>query len=264
MEENNEKKKHSRKRFYRGKNNDRSKDKDRTREERPEEDVKRDKPEKNEKPEKPARREKAEKNERSEKPERGSNKGGSRGGNVNQEKSEGRKSRDRGERQDKGEKQEKSRRREERRTQRKETPADPAPEEKFERSRREPEETIFDFTWADAWGLYGVGYHIVIKDNQERMYLSWSVDLSYGEMKIGQRLKEFLDDMKRTGLNSWDGRRYTKPGIFDGDTWSLKINSLSLKCEAQGTNEYPEEWKEFLKCLHEKWGIPVSRREQWE
>ena len=245
MEENNEKKKNPRRRHYRGRNNDRQ------REGKPGEEIRKDRPDK---------AEKAEKTEKPEKPERRSGRG--RAGN--QDRSESGSRRDKGERPDKGERQEKGRKREDRRPPKKEITVDAAPEEKIERTKREPEETIFDFTWADAWGLYGVGYHIVIKDNQERMYLSWSVDLIYGEMKIGQRLKEFLEDMKRVGLNSWDGRRYTKSGIFDGDTWSLKINSLSLKCEAQGTNEYPGEWKDFLKCLHEKWGIPVSRREQWE
>ena len=133
-----------------------------------------------------------------------------------------------------------------------------------EKPKREPEEVIFEFTWADAWGLYGTGYHIVIKDNPEKQYLSWSVDLKYGEMRIGQRLQEFLDDIKACGLSAWDGQRYTKPGIIDGDTWYVKVNSLTLKCEAQGTNEYPAEWKKLLACLHEKWTIPVSKREQWE
>ena len=96
------------------------------------------------------------------------------------------------------------------------------------------------------------------------MYLSWAVDLKYDEIKIDRTAQEFLEDMKKCGVASWDGRRYTKQGIFDGDTWSLKVNSLILKCESQGTNEYPAEWKDFLKCLHEKWKIPVSRREQWE
>ena len=135
--------------------------------------------------------------------------------------------------------------------------------EKAGKAKHEAAETIFEFTWADAWGLYGTGYHVVIKDNPDKVYLSWSVDLGYDEMKLGGRLQDFLDDMKSCGLASWDGRRYTKPGIFDGDTWSIKVNSLKLKCEAQGTNEYPAEWKQFLKCLHEKWKIPVSKREQW-
>jgi hypothetical protein len=136
--------------------------------------------------------------------------------------------------------------------------------ENVEKPKREPEEVIFEFTWADAWGLYGTGYHIVIKDNPDRLYLSWSVDLKYGEMRIGQRLQEFLDDIKECGISAWDGQRYTKPGIIDGDTWYVKVNSLTLKCEAQGTNEYPAEWKKLLNCLHEKWTIPVSKREQWE
>ena len=136
-------------------------------------------------------------------------------------------------------------------------------EDKGSKLKHEAAEIIFEFTWADAWGLYGTGYHIVIKDNPEKMYLSWSVDLGYDEIKIGGRLQDFLEDMRKCGLSSWDGRRYTRPGIFDGDTWSVKVNSLRLKCEAQGTNEYPEEWKQFLKCLHENWKIPVSKREQW-
>ncbi len=142
--------------------------------------------------------------------------------------------------------------------------ADEIQEEKASKTRREPEEPVFEFTWADAWGLYGTGYHVVIKNSQDRLYLSWSVDLSYGETKIGDRLQEFLSDMKNCGVASWDGRRYTRQGIFDGDTWSVRANSLSLKVETQGTNEYPPEWKAFLKCLHDKWNIPVSKREQWE
>ena len=141
---------------------------------------------------------------------------------------------------------------------------DDAAEDKNVKPRREPIEPVFEFTWADAWGLYGTGYHVVIKDNQDKLYLSWSVDLSYGELKIGQRLQEFLDDMKTCGIGKWDGHRYTKAGIFDGDTWAVKVNSLTLKSEAQGSNEYPQEWKTFLKCLHDKWHIPVSKREQWE
>ena len=135
------------------------------------------------------------------------------------------------------------------------------------RSKRDPVEPVFEFTWGDAWGLYGTGYHVVIKDNEEnkdKLYLSWSVDLKYGEMRISQKLQEFLDDIKACGVQSWDGQRYTKAGIIDGDTWYFKVNSLSIKAEAQGTNEYPAEWKQLLSCLHEKWGVPVSKREQWE
>lgn len=149
--------------------------------------------------------------------------------------------------------------------------ADTATEEDLEeissRSKREPAEPVFEFTWGDAWGLYGTGYHVVIKDNEEnkdKLYLSWSVDLKYGEMRISQKLQEFLDDIKACGVQSWDGQRYTRPGIIDGDTWYFKVNSLAVKSEAQGTNEYPAEWKQLLCCLHEKWGVPVSKREQWE
>ena len=149
--------------------------------------------------------------------------------------------------------------------------ADTATEEDLEeissRSKRDPVEPVFEFTWGDAWGLYGTGYHVVIKDNEEnkdKLYLSWSVDLKYGEMRISQKLQEFLDDIKACGVQSWDGQRYTKAGIIDGDTWYFKVNSLSIKAEAQGTNEYPAEWKQLLSCLHEKWGVPVSKREQWE
>lgn len=149
--------------------------------------------------------------------------------------------------------------------------ADTATEEDLEeissRSKRDPVEPVFEFTWGDAWGLYGTGYHVVIKDNEDnkdKLYLSWSVDLKYGEMRISQKLQEFLDDIKACGVQSWDGQRYTKAGIIDGDTWYFKVNSLSIKAEAQGTNEYPAEWKQLLSCLHEKWGVPVSKREQWE
>lgn len=264
MEENNEKKKHPRRRYYRGKNGDRPKDREKQKDQ-----------------------EAGAKNEASEKgADKGNTQGRAGGGErqERQERSDQRNRRDKGERQkhdrgekrdraerhdrdekhDKADRQEKGRKRDDRKPQKKEHTAEPVSEEKYDRPKREPEEIIFEFTWADAWGLYGVGYHIVIKDNPDRLYLSWSVDLSYGEMKLGQRLKEFLEDMKRIGLGSWDGRKYSKTGIFDGDTWALKINSLVLKCEAQGTNEYPNEWKELLKCLHEKWSIPVSRREQWE
>ena len=157
----------------------------------------------------------------------------------------------------------KNRQDERKKPERKDLPAETIAEDPTVGLKHEQAEVIFEFTWADAWGLYGTGYHIVIKDNPEKLYLSWSVDLSYDEIKIGDRLQEFLEDIRKCGVASWDGHRYTRQGIFDGDTWSVKINSLKIKCEAQGTNEYPPEWGQFLKCLHEKWKIPVSRREQW-
>ena len=208
MEENNEKKKHGRRRHYRGRNKDKA---------------------------------------------------------EAQVKEAGAESRQRQERPDKTDKPDRQRRKERKPgAARRETADEMQPAQRTERARREPEEMIFDFTWADALGLYGTGYHVTIKDNKEHLYLSWSVDLSYGELKLGQRLQEFLDDMKDCGIAAWDGHKYTKPGIFDGDTWSVKVNSLSLKAETQGTNDYPENWKRFLSCLHDKWGVPVSRREQWE
>lgn len=224
IKETKEKKRHGRRRHYRGKNNDKAKDQE----------IKSapaGSGEKHEKGEKP------EKNEKREKPVK----------------------KDRRDRQGK-----RGRKEEKKLPDTNDAPEDIKPEETAEKPKHEPDEVIFEFVWADAWGLYGTGYHLVIKDNPEKQYLSWSVDLKYDEMKIGQRLQEFLDDLKKCGLSSWDGHRYTKPGIFDGDTWSVKINSLKLKCEAQGTNEYPAEWKQFLQCLHEKWKIPVSKREQWE
>ena len=166
---------------------------------------------------------------------------------------------DRDDKSGKREKKEKNRRQDEKKRPVRRDAKDEIPaEDKAFRVRREPEEPVFEFAWADAWGLYGTGYHVVVKNSQDKLYLT------YGELKMGQRLQDFLDDMKACGIGSWDGRRYTKQGIFDGDTWTIKANSLTLKCEAQGTNEYPDEWKSFLNCLHEKWNIPVSKREQWE
>lgn len=223
MEENKEKKKHSKRRHYRGKNGDKTKD-----------------------PEKKASFEKDEKK------------------TGKAEKSEKKEKRDKPEKKEKRDRQGKRNRQDEKKKpERKEIPDEAFAEENTGGLMHEQAEVIFEFTWADAWGLYGTGYHIVIKDNPEKLYLSWSVDLSYDEIKIGDRLQEFLEDIRKCGLSSWDGHRYTKQGIFDGDTWSVKINSLKIKCEAQGTNEYPPEWGQFLKCLHEKWKIPVSKREQW-
>ncbi|MCR5774153.1 MAG: hypothetical protein K6G42_03620 [Lachnospiraceae bacterium] len=246
MEENTEKKKHGKRRHYRGKNNDKSggQGKQTGQEQSADEGVK--------------TREKKENRPKPHEKKDGSDKKQDR-------KPKGGKPHNRNDRPGKKEKQEKGHKQEDR----KQASAESAQEasgadDKQVRIKREQVEPVFEFTWADAWGLYRTGYHIVVKESQEKMYLSWSVDLSYGEMKLGQRLQEFLDDMKAIGLSSWDGRRYTKPGIFDGDTWSVKANSLTLKCESQGTNEYPEEWKAFLECLHKKWSIPVSKREQWE
>lgn len=240
MEENKEKKKHGRRRHYRGKGSDKpreSKEQERS--------AGSEKPagaEKSAEQEKPAAHEKASERDRSE----GSGK---------------RNRHDKGPRHGKGDRRPKQ---EEKKQRKPEAYVETAAEDKVIRTKREPEEPVFEFSWADSWGLYGTGYHVVIKDNQDKLYLSWSVDLSYGEMKLGQRLQEFLDDMKACGVGKWDGHKFTKPGIFDGDTWSVRANSLTLKCEAQGTNEYPQEWKAFLGCLHDKWKIPVSKREQWE
>ena len=223
MEENKEKKKHSKRRHYRGRSNDKAKD-----------------------PEKKGSWEKDDKK------------------SDKAEKSEKKEKRDKPEKKEKRDRQGKKNRQDERKKpERKDLPTETIAEESPVGLKHEQAEVIFEFTWADAWGLYGTGYHIVIKDNPEKLYLSWSVDLSYDEIKIGDRLQEFLEDIRKCGVASWDGHRYTRQGIFDGDTWSVKINSLKIKCEAQGTNEYPPEWGQFLKCLHEKWKIPVSRREQW-
>ncbi len=221
--ENKEKKKHGKRRHFRGKNHDKAKE--------PEKQLDQEKGEK-----KPEKKEKQDKQDRPEKKDRRERQG----------------------------KQGKKNRQEEKKKAEKPAPSeDFLPEDIESNLKREPDEVIFEFTWADAWGLYGTGYHIVIKDNPDKLYLCWSVDLSYDELKIGDRLQEFIEDIRKCGLSSWDGHRYTKQGIFDGDTWSVKVNSLRLKCEAQGTNEYPPEWQQFLKCLHEKWKIPVSKREQW-
>ena len=225
-EENKEKKRHGRRKHYRGKNPDNQKKTEQTGSAAGSEK----KQEKHEKPDKSEKRDRQGKKERRDRQ-------GRRGKPEDKDAAVRREARDLAE--------------------------ETAPEVKDGKIKHEAAEVIFEFTWADAWGLYGTGYHIVIKDNPEKIYLSWSVDLGYDEIKIGGRLQDFLEDMRKCGLSSWDGRRYTRPGIFDGDTWSVKVNSLRLKCEAQGTNEYPEEWKQFLKCLHENWKIPVSKREQW-
>ena len=232
MEEQSGKKKHSKKRrFYR-------KDKD--------------KRDQNEKPEKQDKQEKSERGEKPDKPDK-------------KEKSDFRQSKDKNPRKDRQKHHDKDHKGKQDKVEKAES-ADSEESADIPASaiKKEPEEVIFELTWADAWGLYGTGYHIIIKDNKERMYLSWSVDLKYGEMRIGSRLDEFLNDIKGLNIGSWDGKRYTKPGILDGDTWNIKVNSLIVRCEAQGTNEYPPEWKALLQCLHTKWNIPVSKREQWE
>ncbi len=124
------------------------------------------------------------------------------------------------------------------------------------------EAQIFDFIWGNTLGLIGEGYHITVKESSEKLYLSYSVDLKYGELKFDEnKIAELVKDLKSLRVDSWNGKTYSKSEFEEGDTWHLTVNHIGMILDAKGANDYPPEWTEFLNYLHIKFGIPVSRRE---
>ncbi|MBR5377059.1 MAG: hypothetical protein IK139_07230, partial [Lachnospiraceae bacterium] len=124
------------------------------------------------------------------------------------------------------------------------------------------ENIIFDFIWGNTYGLFGQGYHVMIKESDDGMYLSYSVDMKYGEKKLdGAGFEGFMKDMKSLGIDSWDGRTYSDSGFENEDTWRLVANSVVVKTDSKGANAYPPGWKNFLDYLHVRAGIPKSVRE---
>ena len=123
------------------------------------------------------------------------------------------------------------------------------------------ENVIFDFCWGNTYGLFSEGYHVMIKDSND-LYLTWSVDLKYGEVKFDNaKLEEFMKDLKALRIDNWNGKTFSKSDFDKGDTWKLEINNIALKMECKGANDYPPEWKTFLDYLHMKWSVPSSTRE---
>ena len=124
------------------------------------------------------------------------------------------------------------------------------------------ENIIFDFIWGNTYGLFGQGYHVMIKESDTGMYLSYSVDMKYGETKLDSAaFVGFMKDMKSLGLDAWNGRTYSDSSFENEDTWRLVINSVVIITDCKGANAYPPGWKNFLDYLHVRAGIPKSVRE---
>ena len=124
------------------------------------------------------------------------------------------------------------------------------------------ENIIFDFIWGNTYGLFGQGYHVKIKQTDDGMYLSYSVDMKYGENKLDTAAFEgFMKDMKGLGVDSWHSRTYSDSSFEYEDTWRLVINSVIVITDCKGANAYPPGWKNFLDYLHVRCGIPKSVRE---
>ncbi len=126
------------------------------------------------------------------------------------------------------------------------------------------ETIIFDFIWGNTYGLIGDGYHLMIKDSADKLYLTYSVDLKYGEIRFDDaKVTELIKDLKELHVDSWNGKTYSRSEYEEekGDTWRLSVNQIGMILEAKGANDYPPEWKEFLNYFHVKYSVPVSRRE---
>ncbi len=124
------------------------------------------------------------------------------------------------------------------------------------------ENIIFDFTWGNTYGLFGQGYHVMIKNSNDSLYFSYSSDLKYGEVKLDNAgLEEFMKDLKALRVDSWNGRTYSDSGFENEDTWRIIINSVTIIVDSKGANAYPPEWNNFLEYLHVKWSVPKSIRE---
>ncbi len=124
------------------------------------------------------------------------------------------------------------------------------------------ENIIFDFIWGNTYGLFGQGYHIMIKQSDDGMYLSYSVDMKYGEKKLDNAAFEgFMKDMKALGIDGWNQRTFSESSFENEDTWRLIVNSVIVVTDCKGANSYPPGWKNFLDYLHVRCGIPKSVRE---
>ncbi len=124
------------------------------------------------------------------------------------------------------------------------------------------ENIIFDFIWGNTYGLFGQGYHIMIKQTDDGTFLSYSVDMKYGETKLdGAGFEGFMKDMKALGIDSWNGRTFSDSSFEYEDTWKLTVNSVVVITDCKGANAYPPGWKNFLDYLHVRCGIPKSVRE---
>lgn len=122
--------------------------------------------------------------------------------------------------------------------------------------------TLFEFTWGNTFGLFSEGYHLVVKVPKERLYLSYSVDLKYGEIRFDEeKLEELWNDLVALHIHLWSGRTFSNSDFEEGDTWTLTYRYGDHKLEAKGANAYPPEWTELLNYFHIKYSIPVSRRE---
>ncbi len=124
------------------------------------------------------------------------------------------------------------------------------------------ENIIFDFTWGNTYGLFGQGYHVMIKNSNDSLYFSYSADLKYGEVKMDNAaLDDFMKDLKALRVDSWNGKTYSDSGFENEDTWRLIVNSVTIIVDSKGANAYPPEWGKFLEYLHVKWSLPQSVRE---
>ena len=124
------------------------------------------------------------------------------------------------------------------------------------------ENIIFDFIWGNTYGLFGQGYHVMIKQTDDGTFLSYSVDMKYGETKLDSAgFEGFMKDMKALGIDSWNGRTFSDSSFEYEDTWKLTVNSVVVITDCKGANAYPPGWKNFLDYLHVRCGIPKSVRE---
>jgi hypothetical protein len=104
-------------------------------------------------------------------------------------------------------------------------------------------------------GYFGTSYEIKLKKEELLFYIS---DRSFPRDLVSERpthiisVKDNLDWQKLIKfLDSQDWKpSYFNDDVLDGTQWKISFSSENSKLKSSGSNEYPTEFKKFMRLLN--------------
>ena len=104
-------------------------------------------------------------------------------------------------------------------------------------------------------GYFGTSFHIKLKKEELLFYIT---DLPVPDEILFEKpthiipIKDNLDWQKLvTFLNSLEWKHYyNNVEIMDGTQWEISFSSEKSKLKSSGSNEYPTEFKKFIRLLN--------------
>ena len=118
----------------------------------------------------------------------------------------------------------------------------------------------FKLYWADAWGFIQYGCDSTIEITEEgKTIILFMVNMEPFSITLGDKENEFLQVIKNTGIEKLNGYGYDSVDICDGDQWRIDIIADELDVFSAGHNTCPNELKDLLVYLHEKWNLPICK-----